>query len=92
MMLTVSAFSRRETVRAGWIAAPALDLTVHKGIDLAGVADQRVSRGEVGDQLVSVVRLLEGLVDDLQKMLAADLDGYAAYMRTVRYRLVPGIW
>ena len=27
-----------------------------------------------------------------EKLLAADLPGYAAYMHKVRYRLVPGVW
>lgn len=29
---------------------------------------------------------------DEERMLAAELDGYAAYMRRVRCRLVPGLW
>jgi len=36
---------------------------------------------------VLVLRIL-----DEEKMLAAELDGYVAYMRTVRYRLVHGVW
>jgi protein-S-isoprenylcysteine O-methyltransferase Ste14 len=27
-----------------------------------------------------------------ERMLAAELPGYADYMRNVRYRLVPGVW
>ena len=27
-----------------------------------------------------------------ERMLAAELQGYADYMRKVRYRLVPGVW
>lgn len=29
---------------------------------------------------------------DEERMLVAELDGYAAYMQVVRYRLVPGLW
>ncbi len=29
---------------------------------------------------------------DEEKMLRSDLDGYTDYVRTVRYRLVPGLW
>lgn len=29
---------------------------------------------------------------DEEKLLAAELDGYVAYMRAVRYRLIPGLW
>jgi protein-S-isoprenylcysteine O-methyltransferase Ste14 len=36
---------------------------------------------------VLVLRIL-----DEEKMLASELDGYIAYRRSVRYRLVPGIW
>lgn len=36
---------------------------------------------------VLVLRIL-----DEERMLASELDGYTAYMRAVRYRLVPGIW
>ena len=36
---------------------------------------------------VLVLRIL-----DEEKMLALELDGYADYMRAVRYRLVPGFW
>ena len=36
---------------------------------------------------VLVLRIL-----DEERMLASDLDGYPTYMRSVRYRLVPGIW
>jgi protein-S-isoprenylcysteine O-methyltransferase Ste14 len=36
---------------------------------------------------ILVLRIL-----DEEKMLALDLDGYTNYMRTVRYRLVPGLW
>jgi protein-S-isoprenylcysteine O-methyltransferase Ste14 len=41
--------------------------------------------------LLNVPILVLRILDE-EKMLAADLDDYAAYMRTVRYRLVPGIW
>ena len=36
---------------------------------------------------VLVLRIL-----DEERMLASELDGYTAYMRSVRYRLVPFIW
>jgi protein-S-isoprenylcysteine O-methyltransferase Ste14 len=29
---------------------------------------------------------------DEEKMLESDLDGYAGYTQTVRYRFVPGLW
>jgi len=41
--------------------------------------------------LLNVPILVLRIVDE-EKMLASDLDGYADYMRAVRYRLVPGLW
>ena len=41
--------------------------------------------------LLNVPILMLRILDE-EKMLASDLDGYADYMRTVRYRLVPGLW
>ena len=41
--------------------------------------------------LLNVPILMLRILDE-EKMLASDLDGYATYMRTVRYRLVPGLW
>ena len=41
--------------------------------------------------LITVTVLVLRILDE-ERMLAAELDGYPAYMRKVRYRLVPGIW
>jgi protein-S-isoprenylcysteine O-methyltransferase Ste14 len=41
--------------------------------------------------LLNVPILMWRILDE-EKMLASDFDGYAGYMRTVRYRLVPGLW
>jgi protein-S-isoprenylcysteine O-methyltransferase Ste14 len=41
--------------------------------------------------LLNVPILVLRIVDE-ERMLASDLDGYISYMRTVRYRLVPGLW
>jgi protein-S-isoprenylcysteine O-methyltransferase Ste14 len=37
--------------------------------------------------LILIVRIL-----DEEKMLFGELEGYDAYGRSVRYRLVPGVW
>ena len=41
--------------------------------------------------LLNVPILVLRILDE-ERMLASDLDGYTTYMRTVRYRLVPGLW
>jgi protein-S-isoprenylcysteine O-methyltransferase Ste14 len=41
--------------------------------------------------LLNVPILVLRILDE-EKMLNADLDGYTDYTRTVRYRLVPGLW
>jgi protein-S-isoprenylcysteine O-methyltransferase Ste14 len=41
--------------------------------------------------LVNIPILMLRILDE-EKMLRGELDGYDAYVRDVRYRLVPGIW
>ena len=41
--------------------------------------------------LLNVPILMLRILDE-EKMLRSDLDGYTDYVRTVRYRLVPGLW
>ena len=41
--------------------------------------------------LLNVAVLVLRILDE-ERMLQSDLDGYTAYMRSVRYRLVPGVW
>jgi len=41
--------------------------------------------------LLNVPILVLRILDE-EKMLGAELDGYTSYMRTIRYRLVPGLW
>jgi protein-S-isoprenylcysteine O-methyltransferase Ste14 len=41
--------------------------------------------------LLNVPILVLRILDE-EKMLRSDLDGYIDYTRTVRYRLVPGLW
>jgi protein-S-isoprenylcysteine O-methyltransferase Ste14 len=41
--------------------------------------------------LLNVPILMLRILDE-EKMLGSDLDGYTDYMRTVRFRLVPGLW
>ena len=42
--------------------------------------------------LLLILPLLALRILDEEKMLREELDGYAAYMNKVRYRLAPGIW
>jgi protein-S-isoprenylcysteine O-methyltransferase Ste14 len=41
--------------------------------------------------LVDIPMLMLRILDE-EKLLRSELDGYDAYARHVRYRLVPGIW
>jgi protein-S-isoprenylcysteine O-methyltransferase Ste14 len=40
--------------------------------------------------LASLMMLIRTVYED--RMLKAELPGYAGYARQVRYRLIPGIW
>ncbi|MET0456398.1 MAG: isoprenylcysteine carboxylmethyltransferase family protein [Mycobacterium sp.] len=42
--------------------------------------------------VVAAVPVLAARIIDEEKMLNAELAGYGEYTRTVRYRLVPGLW
>jgi protein-S-isoprenylcysteine O-methyltransferase Ste14 len=42
--------------------------------------------------IVPVMPALAARIDDEEKMLRHELDGYDEYMEKVRYRLVPGVW
>jgi len=41
--------------------------------------------------LLNVPVLMLRILDE-EKMLGSELEGYTAYARTVRYRLIPGLW
>ncbi len=41
--------------------------------------------------LLNVPILMLRILDE-EKMLESDLDGYASYAQTVRFRLVPSLW
>ena len=42
--------------------------------------------------LVPAVAVLAFRIDDEEKMLRQELDGYDEYTQKVHYRLVPGVW
>jgi protein-S-isoprenylcysteine O-methyltransferase Ste14 len=42
--------------------------------------------------IVPAIPVLAARIDDEEKMLRHELDGYDEYMEKVRYRLVPGVW
>jgi protein-S-isoprenylcysteine O-methyltransferase Ste14 len=42
--------------------------------------------------IVLTLPVLAARIDDEEKMLRQELDGYVEYMQKVHYRLVPGVW
>jgi protein-S-isoprenylcysteine O-methyltransferase Ste14 len=45
-----------------------------------------------GLALLLTIPILMVRIPDEEAMLGRELDGYAAYTRSVRYRLIPGLW
>lgn len=42
--------------------------------------------------MLLTIPILMVRIPDEEAMLRRELDGYAAYTRSVRYRLIPGLW
>ena len=88
---TVETMEGQKVISSGLYGLVRHPMYVGALIMVIGVAPALGSYWGLLFMLLTVPVLVLRILDE-EKMLALELDGYADYMRAVRYRLVPGFW